>query len=247
MTEATAAMPSNPLIHFLAADLEESRQCFDKARAYYERLVSNAPSPLAFIQFQRFVRRCEGIEAARKVFLAARQSSQCSHQVYSAAALLELHLNKEPKVAANVFSLGHKLYGTNIDFVCTYLDFLLHQNDAANFRVVAEKALEQLHVPSTSSTANSTQADQAESARLAAATRVWQRIADFEALRYFFVKICSHSFWFLSCRFAIFSAVVPVPAMLALPRSAWPNVDAMRSKQQVLLWCLVLFVIESWI
>jgi cleavage stimulation factor subunit 3 len=74
----------------------------------------------------------QGIEAARKVFMQARKAAQCSHHVFTASALMELHVNKDPKVAFNIFSLGMKQFGANPDYVCAFLDFLLSQNDHAS-------------------------------------------------------------------------------------------------------------------
>lgn len=46
--------------------------------------------------------------------------------------MIEYHLNKEPKVASNVFELGLKQFDKDIDFVLRYLDFLINTNDDAS-------------------------------------------------------------------------------------------------------------------
>lgn len=43
--------------------------------------------------------------------------------------MLELHWNKEQKIATNVFEVGLKRFGDEIGFVVRYLDFLLAVND----------------------------------------------------------------------------------------------------------------------
>jgi cleavage stimulation factor subunit 3 len=46
----------------------------------------------------RFVRRTEGIGAARKIFSQARTSPACTYHVYVASATMELCVDKDPKV-----------------------------------------------------------------------------------------------------------------------------------------------------
>lgn len=50
------------------------------------------------LQFIRFLRRTEGVEAARKYFLDARKSPTCTYQVYVAYATVAFCLDKDPKV-----------------------------------------------------------------------------------------------------------------------------------------------------
>ena len=50
------------------------------------------------LQFIRFLRRTEGVEAARKYFLDARKSPSCTYHVYVAYATMAFCLDKDPKV-----------------------------------------------------------------------------------------------------------------------------------------------------
>jgi hypothetical protein len=50
------------------------------------------------LQFIRFLRRTEGVEAARKYFLDARKSPTCISHVYVAYASVAFCLDKDPKV-----------------------------------------------------------------------------------------------------------------------------------------------------
>lgn len=50
------------------------------------------------LQFIRFLRRSEGVEAARKYFLDARKSPNCTYHVYVAYAMMSFCLDKDPKV-----------------------------------------------------------------------------------------------------------------------------------------------------
>lgn len=72
------------------------------------------------LQFIRFLRRNEGVEAARKYFLDARKSPDCSYHVYVAYALIAFCLDKDSKV----FLLARKekkkmelLYGSFMLFI----------------------------------------------------------------------------------------------------------------------------------
>lgn len=53
------------------------------------------------LQFIRFLRRTEGVEAARKYFLDARKSPNCTYHVYVAQAMMEFCLNKDAKVTSD--------------------------------------------------------------------------------------------------------------------------------------------------
>lgn len=53
---------------------------------------------LFHFQFVRFLRRTEGVEAARKYFLDARKSPNFTYHVYVAYALMAFCLDKDPKV-----------------------------------------------------------------------------------------------------------------------------------------------------
>lgn len=54
-------------------------------------------------QFIRFLRRTEGVEAARKYFLDARKSPNCTYHVFVAYAMMAFCLDKDPKVTMSQF------------------------------------------------------------------------------------------------------------------------------------------------
>lgn len=56
------------------------------------------------MQFIRFLRRTEGVEAARKYFIDARKSPTCTYHVYVAYAKMAFCLDKDPKVYSNFSS-----------------------------------------------------------------------------------------------------------------------------------------------
>lgn len=140
---ALKALPDTAVLHYAYAEFEEARGAVKEAKAVYETLTTNSKTAdaLAYIQLMRFVRRTEGIEAARKIFLEARKSSACTYHVYVASATMELCVDKDPKVARNIFELGLKKYIHEPAYVLEYADFLCRMNDERNVRVLFERAL----------------------------------------------------------------------------------------------------------
>lgn len=53
-------------------------------------------------QFIRFLRRTEGVEAARKYFMDARKSPNCTYHVYVAYAMMAFCLDKDAKVIGDI-------------------------------------------------------------------------------------------------------------------------------------------------
>lgn len=89
-----------------------------------------------------FVRRTEGIRAARQIFQRARNDDRCRFHIYIAGALMEFHCSKDSSVAQKIFDHGLKQYGNIPEFATAYVDFLTHVNDDNNTRVVIERLLE---------------------------------------------------------------------------------------------------------
>ncbi|GJP30104.1 hypothetical protein CLOM_g22314 [Closterium sp. NIES-68] len=135
--------PGSFLAAAAKAEEEERDGNGQAAKALYEQLVGDEATrcPLAHIQLMRFLRRTEGMEAARKAFLAARKAPECTFQVYVASAYMELCHNKEPKVARNVFQLGMKKFGTYPSFVREFARFLSRLNDGKAMREVLQGAI----------------------------------------------------------------------------------------------------------
>lgn len=154
-------MSGSPLLHFAYADFEEARNRKDKSGEIYRRLLvaplssTSAPTSvsssssltsigdvtLAYIQYMRFARRCEGIKAARLVFKKAREDSRSTHHVYTFAALIEFYCSKDRNVACKIFELGLKKYAAEPAYVLAYIDFFSQLNDENNTRVLFERVL----------------------------------------------------------------------------------------------------------
>ncbi|XP_048138180.1 cleavage stimulation factor subunit 77 isoform X2 [Rhodamnia argentea] len=143
---ALKALPDSELLRYAYAELEESRGAVQAAKKVYESLLTDGThnASLAHIQYIRFLRRTEGFEAARKYFLDARQSPNCTYHVYVAYATMAFCLDKEPKVAHNVFEAGMKRYMQEPAYILEYADFLSRMNDDKNIRALFERALSSL-------------------------------------------------------------------------------------------------------
>ena len=94
-----------------------------------------------YIQYMKFIRRTEGVNASRAIFKKGREDERSSHHIYIAAALMEYYCTKDKKIAANVFELGFKKFKSNVDYILAYIDYLSHQNEDNNTRVLFERAL----------------------------------------------------------------------------------------------------------
>ncbi|EFJ31023.1 hypothetical protein SELMODRAFT_270661 [Selaginella moellendorffii] len=140
---ALIALPDATIIYYAYAEFEEARGSIKDAKKIYETLVSHEKiaNSLAHIQLMRFVRRTEGIEAARKVFSEARKSPSCTYHLYVACAVMVFCVDKDPKVARDIFELGLKKYIHEPSYVTEYADFLCRLNDDRNVRALFERAL----------------------------------------------------------------------------------------------------------
>ncbi|OVA03258.1 RNA-processing protein [Macleaya cordata] len=143
---ALKALPDSEVLRYAYAELEESRGAIQPAKKIYESLLGDGvnASALAHIQFIRFLRRTQGVEAARKYFLDARKSPNCTYHVYVAYAMMAFCLDKDPKVAHNVFEAGLKRFMHEPGYILEYADFLCRLNDDRNIRALFERALSSL-------------------------------------------------------------------------------------------------------
>ncbi|KAJ6388921.1 hypothetical protein OIU77_027298 [Salix suchowensis] len=141
-----AAIKIQKSLKYAYAELEESRGAIQPARKIYESLLGDGVSAtaLAHIQFIRFLRRNEGVEAARKYFLDARKSPDCSYHVFVAYALIAFCLDKDPKFAHSIFEAGLKRFMHEPVYILEYADFLSRLNDEKNIRALFERALSSL-------------------------------------------------------------------------------------------------------
>ncbi|URE31199.1 hypothetical protein MUK42_25526 [Musa troglodytarum] len=143
---ALKAVPDSELLKYAYAELEESRGAIQPAKKIYESLLSSSSNTtsLAHIQFFRFLRRTEGVEAARKYFLDCRKSPSCTYHVFVAYAMMVFCVDKDPKAAHNIFEAGLKKFMNEPGYILEYADFLCRLNDDRNVRALFERALSSL-------------------------------------------------------------------------------------------------------
>ncbi|KAI2808562.1 Cleavage stimulation factor subunit 3 [Blomia tropicalis] len=147
----TTLLKENVLLHFSYADFEESRNRKDESIKIYEKLLSiDRPKfnpTLIYIQYMKFTRRTESINAARAVFKRARNDMRCSSEIYTSAALMEYYCSKDLNIACKIFELGLKKFPHESDFILSYIDFLSHLNEENNIRVLFERILSSDSLP----------------------------------------------------------------------------------------------------
>ncbi|KAJ8422507.1 hypothetical protein Cgig2_030842 [Carnegiea gigantea] len=109
---ALKALPDSELLKYAYAELEESHGAIQPAKKIYESLLGDGvnATALAHIQYIRFLRRTEGVEAARKYFLDVRKSPSCTYHVYVAYAITAFCLDKDLKIAHTIFEAGLKRF-----------------------------------------------------------------------------------------------------------------------------------------
>lgn len=146
-------MKHNLLVHFAYSDFEEIRNNKKKALEIYNNLIEASKEDeqidltLVYIQFMRFTCRTEGSSAARAVFKRARDDERCSHHIYTAAALMEYHCNKDQKIADKIFKAGLKKFKNCSDYVLSYIHFMNSLNEENNIRTLFELVLTTYSLP----------------------------------------------------------------------------------------------------
>jgi len=144
LKRGVAALPANQLVTFAFADYEELHDEAQTAKDAFENLLLKNSTALVWVQYMRFARRALGVEASRVVFRRARKEAEADaacHQIYAAAASIEVLMNKNTAIAANIFEWGLKKFVGNGEFVASYAQFLATINDEKNLRLLYERAL----------------------------------------------------------------------------------------------------------
>ncbi|KAL0948925.1 hypothetical protein HGRIS_009033 [Hohenbuehelia grisea] len=96
---------------------------------------------VAYIMYIRFVRRAEGVKAARALFFKCRKDRWTPWQVYEAVAMLEYHSFDDKGIAGRIFERGMEMFPDELPFVLQYLTFLLNTNDENNARALFERVV----------------------------------------------------------------------------------------------------------
>jgi cleavage stimulation factor subunit 3 len=168
LNKGRVALPSALILHFQAADLQEQEGHIEEARSIYEGIVStdeeksekvdetnedtigdqseegekNRLKTLAWIQYMKFVKRVDSVNAARMIFMRARKFDGLQWQAYAASARFEwLNDGRDATVPTKIFELGLKAFMNVPMYVNEYAKFLIGTGDLANARSLYERAL----------------------------------------------------------------------------------------------------------
>lgn len=118
LQEAVVILPQVASISIAIAELDEREGQIDAARTILNQLFTSQPSAFSFSVLQRFIRRVDGIDAARKLFesthTARMNASKAAvlgyYAIYMAHAELEINCNNEALVALRVLELATKRF-----------------------------------------------------------------------------------------------------------------------------------------
>ena len=124
------------MLRYVLCRISAAAEVYDSLLA-----VEGMDNPLAYVQYMRFARRAQGVNAARSIFSRARKAGKDTHHVYMAMAKIELFLNKEPKIAVNIFEAGYKKHASEPRFVQGFIDMLYFANDEDNLRQLFERVI----------------------------------------------------------------------------------------------------------
>lgn len=142
LERAIKALPESVALHVHVNWLYTRIRASAKGVAALDALVKTHPSPLAYIQLMRATRKADGRDLARKVFARARKDPKGSDPtVYVAAALMEFTVNRDNKVARNVFEFGLKQNPTSAVMAMEYVNWLWGLGDLEYARVVLKKVM----------------------------------------------------------------------------------------------------------
>jgi len=142
LCRATKALPDNVALHTHVYWLYTRIGAAQKGVSALDALCRQHPSPLAYVHLMRATRKTDGRDAARKVFGRARKDAKGADPVvYVAAALMEFSVNKDSKVARNVFEFGLKNYAKNSVMALEYVNWLWGLGDLEYARVVLKKVM----------------------------------------------------------------------------------------------------------
>ena len=107
--EAIEIIPNVSFLHISYAEFEEINKNIDTAREILRSFFDKMPSAFTFAVYQRFVRRHDGLLAARKLFndtLPQRLDNNFGFEIYLVHAQMELEINCCPEIALKVLELA---------------------------------------------------------------------------------------------------------------------------------------------
>ena len=95
----------------------------------------------AYVQYMIYIRKSEGVAAARNCFRQARDDPRCSFEIFIAAAKMEV-LNS-PDISLKIIDLGLKKYQNSKEYIEAYLKLFI--SNISNFEKIFCSALSALY------------------------------------------------------------------------------------------------------
>lgn len=142
LERAIKALPDCVALHTHVTWLHVRLGSASKGVSALDNLCKRYPSPLAYVHFMRATRKADGRDPARKVFGRARKDPKANDPaVYVAAAMMEFQVNKDSKVARNVFEFGLKNNAKSAIMALEYVNWLWGLGDLEYARVVLKKVM----------------------------------------------------------------------------------------------------------
>jgi cleavage stimulation factor subunit 3 len=139
---ATTALPDCVVLYHHVSCLWMRAGKPQMALAILDSLVKASPSHLAYVHLMRLTRKVSGKDAARKIFAKARRDTAgAAPAVYIAAAQMEFIVNKDNKIARNVFEFGLKHYPSSVLMVREFVEWLWGLGDFDHLRVVLKRVM----------------------------------------------------------------------------------------------------------
>ena len=144
---AIDTIPSIAYLRIALSELEESQKKVSDAKETLRLAFEKIPSGLTFAVYQRFLRRYEGMDEARKLFSEThflRSDHTLGMEVYISHAQLELEVNCNPSVAIKVLELAklaHPSCVKDVRFVRVMTQCLIRIGDIKQIQWLFQVAL----------------------------------------------------------------------------------------------------------
>jgi cleavage stimulation factor subunit 3 len=150
-------LKNNCIIYLAYAQFEEEIQSnTKKCQEIYEKCLQNSEinePTLVWIHYIRFIRRRDGVAAARKLFKRARtEDSRVSYHLYIANAYLEYYCTKDKgcEIGVKILQMiGAPKFGNDPDYMLACIKYMSHLNEDNPFRVLFEKILSNDEFPAS--------------------------------------------------------------------------------------------------
>lgn len=145
--EAMEVIPNSTALRIAYAEMEEVYGSLDTSRSTLRTAFERLTSELTFTVLQRFIRRHDGLLAARKFFSETqvlRSHRRIGFGIFMANAKLELEGNNQPEIAVKVLELARKNYTVeshSLEYIQLLVRALLRMGDLQQIQWIMNAAL----------------------------------------------------------------------------------------------------------